>query len=89
MTIKEWDIPVEDLKDKLIGAIIIDVIGTEVMVLKWDDKGMRLFLLSTLVEWDGDDAIGLIVAHEYETYEFDKAIKKAAELLKKERDGRG
>ena len=89
MTIKEWDIPVEDLKDKLIGAIIIDVVGTEVTVLKWDDKGMRLFLLSTQIEWDGDTAIPYIVAHEYETYEFDKAIKKAAELLRKERDERG
>jgi len=89
VTIKEWDIPVEDLKDKLIGAIIIDVVGTEVTVLKWDDKGMRLFLLSTQIEWDGDTTIPYIVAHEYETYEFDKAIKKAAELLKKERDERG
>jgi len=82
--IKEWDIPVEDLKKELIGAIIIDVEGTEITVLKWNDKGMRLFLLSTIVEWDGDDAIGLIVAHEFETYKFDKAIKKAAELLKDE-----
>ena len=84
MTIKEWDIPVWKLKKELIGAIIIDVEGSEATVLKWDDKGMRLFLLSTLVEWDGDDAIGLLVVHEFETHEFDKAIKKAAEILKDE-----
>lgn len=89
MTIKEWDIPIWRIKRQLIGSLIIDIDGAEMTVLRWDDDGVKMFIVSASYETDGEEVLPLLVAHEFETYKIDKAIKKAVEILEQELKGEG
>ena len=80
--IKKWDIPIWEKKDELIGSVIIEVGGAEIVAVKFSKDGMKMYLISAVPE---DFEVADLVVSEFDTDKLDMALKKAIEMLKEGR----
>jgi len=79
--IKKWDAPIWEKKDELIGSIIVEVEGGELITARFGKDGIKMYLISAIPE---DLGIADLVVSEFNTEKVDMVFKKAIELLKLE-----